>query len=193
MRIIVFGAAFDPPHNGHQLMVETVLKLGLADGVWLLPAKRHPFDKTLSDQKHRLAMLQSLMDELDDASVRIEDYELSQDSTSYTYQTLKALQKLYPNHTLSFLIGSDNLLRFADWDNYQQLLREFAFYVYPRVGFAMKPFFKGMVPLTEVKQVDISSTQIRGLISQNKPFSHLLPAGAFEYIQVNRLYLDNVK
>lgn len=187
-KIIVFGAAFDPPHLGHQLMIKTVLESKLADGVWLLPAKRHPFSKSMAPTEHRLGMLQSL---ITDSRIRIEDFELNQEGVGYTHQTLQALRYQYPETSLSFLIGSDNLARFEEWDQYQAMLQEFSFYIYPRTGYPMQPLLPGMIALADVQQVEISSTQIRELIRKNQPFSHLLPQGVFEYIAKNRLYLDN--
>ena len=189
MKIIVFGAAFDPPHLGHQLMVETVLELGLADGVWLMPAKRHPFLKSLSPDHHRLAMLELMVAKLADQRVAISQHELNQDRVSFTYQTLVELKKANPEVVFSFLIGSDNLAQFHLWNQYQQMLEEFTFYVYPRLGFEMKPLYPGMIPLKDVEQVDTSSTQIRILVKDRQPIGHLVSLNITEYIAQNKLYL----
>ncbi len=186
---MVFGAAFDPPHLGHQLMVEAVLKLGLADGVWLLPAKRHPFAKSLSADHHRLQMLELMVAELDDPRVIIQKHELKQNRVSYTYQTLTELKKSNPEVVFSFLIGSDNLTQFHLWDQYQQMLEEFTFYVYPRSGYAMKPLYHGMIPLKDVEQVNTSSTHIRSLVKDKQPIDHLVLPNIAEYIAKNKLYL----
>jgi len=189
MNIIVFGAAFDPPHNGHQLMVETVLKLGLADGVWLLPAKRHPFSKQLTPASHRLAMLQLFIANLNDSRVRVEEYELHQDSTSFTYKTLQALKVANPSIKFSFLIGSDNLAQFEHWDQYEAMLQQFTFYVYPRLHYPIEPLYKGMIHLANVKQVDTSSTQVRNLIIQEKSAANLVLPEIANYIRANNLYV----
>ena len=57
MKIAVFGSAFDPPHIGHDLIVNTLLGNQLVDEVWLLPAKCHASGKSLVSEHHRLAML----------------------------------------------------------------------------------------------------------------------------------------
>lgn len=190
-KILLFGAAFDPPHLGHELMVKETLRLGWWDSVWLLPAKRHPFGKILAPDKHRLAMLQQLLISVADPRVRIETYELDRPETSYTYRTLTNLSKIYLDHQLNFLIGTDNLAQFHLWEDYRQLLEQFPFFVYPRVGYPLEPLYPGMTILTKVEQMKISSTQIRDLISQNQPFFHLLNAQITEYIQANRLYLGD--
>ena len=43
----------------------------------------------------------------------------------------------------------------------------YPFYVYPRKGFAMQPLYEGMIPLHDVKEVEVSSTEIRELIKEN--------------------------
>lgn len=189
-KILLFGAAFDPPHLGHELMVREALRLEWWDGVWLLPAKRHPFSKQLAPTAQRLAMLQLLVVDLADPRVRVEEYELNQDVVGYTYRTLKALSANHPNDDFSFLVGSDNLAQFHRWDQYQQMLDEFPFYVYPRSGFPLRPLYPGMIPLSDVEQVNISSTQVRNLIKDKQSVSHLILPQIAEYIEQHQLYTN---
>lgn len=163
-KITLFGAAFDPPHLGHRQIVISLLQQKLANEVWLLPVGEHAFAKPLSAAKKRLDFLKALVLDLPDnlqPKVRIEKIELEQTGTSYSYQTLQTLARKFPEHKFSFVIGSDNLARFNEWDNYQQMLREFPFYVYPRADYPLEPILPGMKLMVDVKKVDVSSTQVR--------------------------------
>lgn len=184
MKVTLFGAAFDPPHLGHQKIVSTLLEQNLAEEVWLLPVKDHAFGKEMISEKHRLAMLQTLVK----PKVRIETYELDQTTASITFNTLRALRAKYPEHEFSFLIGADNLARFHEWDDYLIMLQEFAFFIYPRAGYELKPLYPGMEVLTGVKEIDVSSTQIKEWVRQGKSIKTLVSSTVGEYIRQHKLY-----
>jgi nicotinate-nucleotide adenylyltransferase len=184
MKVTVFGAAFDPPHLGHEQIAQALLDHGMANEVWLLPVKIHSFGKHMSSDRHRLAMLETLVK----PGIKIETHELEQAGESITYQTLLALQKLYPEHEFSFVIGADNLARFHEWDDYLQMIKEFTFYVYPRQGYKLEPLYPDMKVLNELEQVDISSTQVKDRLSQGKSIANLVNLQVVEYISHHKLY-----
>src|SRR5689334_22148241 len=108
MKICLFGGAFDPPHLGHQRIAAEIIAQNLADEVWFVPVKTHSFGKPMTDPQQRLAMLQLIQL----PHTKIETYELEQTGVNYTFNTLEALAKRYPEHEFSWVIGSDNLEKF---------------------------------------------------------------------------------
>lgn len=206
MKVTVFGAAFDPPHLGHQKIALSLLEQGLADSVWLLPVKEHAFGKKLAPENDRLVMVEMLATEVrklfkdrqDESDhdfekfpekIRVERWELDQKGTSYTYQTLQQLSTHYPEHTFSFVIGSDNLARFHEWQDYEQMLEKFPFFVYPRKGFPMSPIRKGMIVLENVEPIEVSSTQVRDLVAKGRGIDHLVPNSIHNFIIRHNLYI----
>lgn len=196
MQVALFGAAFDPPHLGHLAVLTAVLRQGLADEVWLVPAKSHPFGKQLSHPKHRLAMLELLVASLTDPSnnssdliqkIRIELFELENPVISYTYITLTELSRRYPEHIFSFVMGSDNLARFNEWGG-QEVLAKYPFWIYPRAGYPLEPLLPNMQVIQNVSEIDISSTLVRKNISQNLSIQKLVPANIISYIDSYQLY-----
>lgn len=240
MKVTIFGAAFDPPHLGHQSIALSLLDQGLADSVWLLPVREHAFGKKLAPENDRLAMVELLANEVrkmlgdrqdshharllaesnltlshrrrpelisgpilgsvgnidfnqkdverSHEKIRVERWELEQTGISYTDQTLRELSKLYPKPNFSFVIGSDNLARFNEWQNYQQMLKKFPFFVYPRLGFELSPIRKGMILIEDAEPIEVSSTQVRDLVVKGKRIDHLVPKSIKEYILNNKLY-----
>ncbi len=190
MNIILFGGSFDPPHKAHQHITKTILDQNIFDEVWYLPVHIHDFDKSPVSPQHRLAMLRQILID----NTKIETYEIDRGGVSYTHDTLLALSKKNPQHTFSFLIGSDNLEKFHLWgcsrhnSCYTTMLRDFPFYVYPRRGYPFSPLYKGMIPLQDFDQVEVSSTEIRDRVKQKKPISHLVDKRVEEYIKENELY-----
>lgn len=184
MNIAVFGGAFDPPHVGHQTIARELLQQHLAQEIWFLPVKYHPFAKNVTSEEHRFAMLQHLVE----PGMKINTYELAQSETSYTYRTLKALSAQYPDHEFSFVIGSDNLQKFDQWDHYQELISEYPFFIYPRQGYSLRPLLSNMQVIEGVEEVAVSSTQIRQLVSRGEPIAGLVLPAVADYIAQHDLY-----
>src|SRR5258708_653718 len=129
MEIALFGGTFDPPHQGHQFITQQIIERSIADTVWFVPVQNHPFHKTMSSAEDRVKMLELMMANLTAASpelkknIRIERYELDHSAISYSFDTLTALSAKFPEHTFSWVIGSDNLEGFSKWHDYQELLK----------------------------------------------------------------------
>lgn len=199
MRITLFGAAFNPPHLGHQQIVVSLLKEKLSDAVWLVPVKEHPFGKRLAPAADRLAMTQLLANSIqaelsevgenaDEQAVRVDTFELDEPGISYSFRTLLALSERYPDHQFSFVIGSDNLATFHKWDQYEAMLAQFPFFVYPRHGFPFVPLLAGMTPMQNMAEVRVSSTQIREKLKVDEVIGELVPKSVVEYIKDKNLY-----
>lgn len=184
MKVVLFGGAFDPPHLGHQQVVQTILNQGLADQVWFVPTFKHAFDKNMSPVEHRIEMLKLALI----PQTKIETAEIERKGESKTIDTLRQLSKDYSQHQFSWLIGSDNLNQFALWHDYQEILQEFKVYVYPRAGFEMSPLYAGMVPLANVKQVRISSSQVKKMVGAGQSIQGLVLEKVRQYILTNDLY-----
>jgi len=189
MKVTLFGAAFDPPHLGHQMIATSLLEQNLAELVCLVPVKDHAFGKKMLNDGHRLAMLKTMVQ----PGVEIETYELNQPTPSRTFETLRALRSKYLEHEFSFIIGADNLARFHEWQDYQTMLQEFPFFVYPRKGFELKPLYSGMQVLKDVAEVDVSSTQVKEWIRRGRPIENLVSPAVNQYIQQHNLYSSKKK
>ncbi len=184
MNITLFGGTFDPPHLGHSAIAAALLAQSIADRVWFLPVGEHAFEKHFLPREHRLAMLELVKEK----HQRIETFELFTQGTSRTYETLSTLAAIYQQHTFSFVIGSDNLARFSEWEHYRDLLAQFPVFVYPRAGYPVTPLYPGMTLLSGVEPVQISSSEVRAAVAANKPLDRLVKPAVAEYIFKHKLY-----
>ena len=68
-KIVIYGGAFNPPHIGHAIAIENVLRLFPCDEIWVMPtADRH--DKKIKvDGVHRVQMLNLMVQEIGRAHV----------------------------------------------------------------------------------------------------------------------------
>lgn len=191
MKIILFGGAFDPPHLGHQHIATTLLEQKIADEVWYVPTKIHPFNKPMNLPHHRLAMLKLIAG---DPRVKIEMYEQERDGVSFSHETLDALAAKYPQHTFSWIVGSDRLGDFHTWvdsrgNDYKDMLAAYRFYVYPRAGFPFEPLYENMEPLKNVPEWTYSSTEVRDKVKKGESIEGFVDPAVAAYIEKHQLYL----
>lgn len=184
MHIMLFGGAFDPPHLGHLQVAEAVVSHGQADEVRFVPCAQHPFGKTMTPAADRVAMLKLA------GPLKLELFEIEQPTTNYSVDTLHHFASTQPEHRFSWLIGSDQLANFTRWHRWQELLEQYRIYVYPRQDFPFDPMLPGMVPLTNLAPIAISSTAIRTLVAQGEPIDHLVPPAVADYITRHHLYAN---
>lgn len=127
----LLGGSFDPAHEGHvHITREALRRFGLDRVWWLLspgnPLKRHgPADMAL-----RLARARAVMRH---PRVIVTDIE-ARIGTRYTAQTLRALQRLYPDTRFVWLMGADNLAQFDAWQDWRDILARVPVGVLARPG-----------------------------------------------------------
>lgn len=186
-----FGGSFDPVHYGHLKIARAVKKELRLSQLFLIPCKV-PVHKNLLQfsNKQRLKMLNLALIEFND--LQIDTREIEKQSLSYTIDTLKHIKENYPNKKIFLIIGEDNFNILETWQNYRQFSDYAQLVVLPRISDTQKLNTNTNVYFAKTPLIDISSTQIRsilsnppsmGKISNHKNLSALLPKNIIEYIQ----------
>ncbi|MDQ3008068.1 MAG: hypothetical protein M3Q81_00555, partial [bacterium] len=109
---------------------------------------------------------------------------------------LKALHKQYPQHSFSWLIGSDQLPTLYKWGCDQEtscfptILSEFDFHVYPRAGYPMKLPYAELKPLDQLQEMEMSSTTIRERSRSHQSLDGLVEPTVAKYIVDTKLYQE---
>lgn len=183
---MLFGGSFDPPHLGHQIMAQEIIRKKIADEVWLVPCYKHPFDKKISPVKERLEMLNFLVSD----KIKICDYEIKKNGTSFTIDTLNYFSQKMPDNKFLLLIGSDQLESFNKWKDYQDILKNYQVFVYPRIGYPVNIKYKEMIILSGVKEVPVSSTEIRQSVAKKENVGKMLNNKVEKYIKNYSLYIN---
>ncbi len=198
-RIAIFGGTFDPIHNGHIKMAETIITRDLADRVFFLPAKTppHKLDKQITSEAIRLQMLETVVNE----QIQICHHEIDKpDTTSYSYQTMRELKALYPDKKLLFVIGMDSLRTIHFWREFTKFIQENEFIIFTRPGQNVPTVDelneniqnielckKLLHSLVELNQ-PISSTQVRNAVKNGEPLQGLIPQSVLKIIEAEQLY-----
>ncbi len=182
-RIGMFGGMFDPVHRGHlHAATEVANKLALTKVIFI-PASVPPHKKGCHvDGAHRLAMLQMAV--LADGRFTVSDYELNKEGTSYSYITVEHFRDVFPEAQLYFIIGDEAYALLHTWKSPERIRKAADFVVVTREG--TPPPADALY--VKIPQVQISSTEVRAAILNQKDPEALLPSDVAAYIKQNGLY-----
>ncbi|MCH8556476.1 MAG: nicotinate (nicotinamide) nucleotide adenylyltransferase [Balneolia bacterium] len=186
----IFGGTFDPVHQAHVQVVESLLASGLCDEIWVIPALESPFKqgRETATFNHRFHMAEIAFSHLN--CVKVLDTETRLPKPSYTADTLAKLREEYPDTDFRLCIGSDNLSGFHRWHKYKELLDSTGLIVAERPGFNAKDVQGDvMAKATFVKHKPMahSSTEVRREIADAR-FPCTVPEEVLRYIQEHGLY-----
>ncbi len=186
-----FFGTFNPPHIGHINLGEAVMREFNFDKIIFVPSKTPPHKKEFIEAHHRYNMLKLL--ETD--KLKVSDIELNLPSPSYTYRTVEGL--LLGEKKINFIIGFDAIKNIENWVNPEFLKTHLHFIVLKRKGDKQEEIEKlklkgyDFTIAENIEMVDVSSTQIRNLIKENKDITNLVDPKIKRYIEENGLYKNN--
>ena len=190
MKIAVYSGSFNPVHNGHTQLAQYLIDNDLVDEVWFVVSPCNPLkeQKELIDENLRLEMM--ILAIAGKQRFKASDIEFSMPIPSYSIDTLKQLNQIYPEHQFCLIIGSDNALVFDKWKNYNEILDKYEVLVYPRLGYDFSEVadIYPQMKILETPYYNISSTQIRYAIKQKKDVSNWLHPKVVSFIDENDLY-----
>ena len=174
MKIGIYGGSFNPVHFGHVGLAKWVIEHTDLDELWLLVSPNNPLKPVdiLAPETERLAAVREAIQDI--PGLKASDFEFGLPRPSYTANTLRALQKAYPEHEFTLIIGEDNLAIFDHWREHDFILSHFHIMVYPRHGSENSPLpdciqkARNITFLANAPYFDVSSTQIRESLSEIK-------------------------
>ena len=195
-RIGVLGGTFDPVHNGHLHIADTLRTALNLDRVLWVPAGRppHKSDQIVSSDRDRLAMLDLAL--AGSATDEISTIDIDRSGPSYTADTLEILAGRFPSARLFFLMGEDSLRDLPTWHDPERILRVAELAVAGRPGVETDleslelqvPGVGKHVHVVPTKEIAISSSDIRRRVRESQPVGGLVPAIVEAYIRDNGLY-----
>ena len=163
MRIAVFGGSFDPLHKGHETIINKALESLEIDKLILIPTYLNPFKTTSHfDAQTRLDLLKKNF--ISNEKIIICDYEVKQNRSVSTYETINYLMSIYNLEHIYLIMGSDNYKSLHLWHNSEALQKLVEVVVATRDGFLNEDY--GTIRTLKV-EVDISSTQLRNNLNLN--------------------------
>ncbi len=192
MKIGIMGGTFDPIHNAHITIAKKAKEQFLLDKVIFMPSGNPPHKSEITDKNIRFEMVKlAIKNEFE-----ISDYEIKKEEYSYTLNTLKHFHTLYPDGELYFIIGEDSLNDIYKWYKPKEILALCNLLVFPRISKTdtsqkseeVMTNLGGNIQVIDAPITQISSTQIRNMIKENKNVDNMLVKEVSEFINEKNLY-----
>jgi len=204
----ILGGTFDPVHIGHlRVALELYQSLPL-DEIRFIPCGQPPHrEMPQASANQRLTMLRLAVQ--DQKGFCIDERELRRQGPSYMVDTLSSLRDEMPDVPLCLIVGLDVFVEFDKWHRWSEIptLAHIVIIHRPESDLrdkgqviellrkhrvqepaALLEQVAGMILLWPVRQLDISSTDIRLLMADNKSPRYLLPEQVYSYIKSAGLY-----
>jgi nicotinate-nucleotide adenylyltransferase len=212
-RIAFYGGSFDPVHNGHLAIAQTLVELFALDNFFFVPAFHAPHkrDKSVTSAFCRYAMLSLATN--DEAKIKISTIELNAPERPFTFETQTKLKREFPGAEIFFVIGADSWNEIDTWRKWQKVLTLTNIIVVTRPGYeitfshvttelrerivdlrnakneALKTMRESRIYITDAVCVDVSATEIRRKVSANiADWRENVPPEVAKYIEKYELY-----
>jgi nicotinate-nucleotide adenylyltransferase len=182
-KVGLFFGSFNPIHEGHLSIVRYLLEEGYCESIRLIVSPQNPWKKNreLLEEQKRLELVQNAI--ANDERMEVCDVEFGMPRPSYTYQTLRKLRTDEPGMDFALIIGGDNLQKFQEWKNFQEILSSHTLFVYPRPGTETTHLPVGDIVLVNAPQTAISSTEIRRKVAEGESIVGEVPENVRKQIE----------
>ena len=180
-RIAILGGTFDPITLAHVSVLEQAASALGAGTAWLVPNHKQPLRPGAHADVHsRLALVSAAVEDRD--GIRILDDEALREGTSYTIDTLDALEREHANAELWWVMGADAARTIQGWHRASDLLARGRFALVNRSGTdtlghpeAMRLGFRpDRTRMLMVSSPLISSTEVRERVARGEPIAPLV-------------------
>lgn len=191
MKVGLYFGTFNPIHVGHLIIANHLAENSDLDEVWMVVTPHNPLKKKsgLLEDYHRLHMIHLATERFD--KIKPSDIEFKLPQPNYTINTLIHLTEKFPKYEFSLIMGEDNLKSLNKWKNYEQILKDYDLYVYPRISESEVPdefVNHPKIHKVEAPIIELSSTFIRNSVKESKDIRPMLDDKVWEYIDHNLFY-----
>jgi nicotinate-nucleotide adenylyltransferase len=215
-RVAFYGGSFDPIHDGHLQIAETLTELFELDEFWFVPAFHAPHkkDTNVTSPVCRYAMIALATNDL--PQIKISTVELNAPEKPYTFETLSKLKNQLTDARIFFVMGADSWEEITTWREWKLVLTTVNIIIVTRPRFEIEFSHVGeeirqrivdlrespqsavrspqskdqQIYITDAVNVDVSATEIRRKIrAGDGDWRELVPPQVAKYIEKYEIYI----
>jgi len=175
MNVGLFFGSFNPVHVGHLIIANWVLNETHVEKIWMVVSPQNPFkqEQDLLSDVDRLALVQKAVE--DDHRIEVSDVEFQLPKPSYTSRTLSLFREKYAGNTFFLIMGSDNFQGLHKWKDVESIVSNHTILIFQRPAFEVENNINAQIEILKAPMLEISSTNIRDLIKNQKSIRYLVP------------------
>ena len=204
----ILGGTFDPIHFGHLKPALEISEALSLHKLFLMPNHIAPHKaQSQCSAIQRCEMVKLAIQKY--PQMELDTRELNRTKPSYTIDTLKELKIEHPKIPICFIMGMDSLLSFDSWFQWSEILNYCHLVIVKRPHCHahfnktiatlvnrcetankqdLHQFPCGKIYFQDTQQFDISSTEIRSRLKNNKSIDAMAPSSVINYIKQFHLY-----
>lgn len=161
-RIALYGGSFNPPTIAHRNIGLALLAQLPVDEVWYLVSPQNPFKSTVGMAPFDERVTMARLNVADNPRLVVQDIEaayLAETNASemQTADTLRLLQRDFPDHQFIWAMGADNLHHFHLWDDADFITDNFPIVIIPR-----KNYTDGALQSVTARKLALAASEITG-------------------------------
>jgi len=203
VRTGIMGGTFNPVHIAHINMAEAAYRQAGLDRVLFMPSKNPPHKQgaDIIPEKHRKAMLEIAIKGV--PYFQYSGFEFEREGLTYSARTLELLCRMHPDNSYFFIMGGDSFLQIESWYMPARIMEYATILAISRdaggrghmelYARQLEKKYNARIMFVDMPYMDISSSQIRRLVSSGGDASVYLPDGVWEYIKENRCYMPSLE
>lgn len=199
MKIGIFGGTFDPPHLAHQMLAEYAVRgLRLDRLLWVLTLNPpHKEGEPITKLKHRMDMVTEIIS--DEPRFELSPVDIDRPPPHYAVDTILLLRKQFSADELIYLMGGDSLRDLPGWHMPTEFVMTcdgIAVFRRPEVKFDLGtlerkiPGLSAKVQFVDAIQSEISASNIRQRVRNEKPFRDYVHPAVYQIIEQRGLYKE---
>jgi len=197
-KIGILGGTFNPIHNAHLLLAEAAREQFGLDRVIFIPSgcsyMKKDEDIPSGDLRYQMVKLAIEGNPYFTCS-RI---EIDREGNTYTIDTLKELNNMYPGDEIYLIMGGDTFKQIEYWKDSEEIFKNCIILAAVRDHMSLAEMdkhrqylqnkFGADVRLLQFHDLDLSSTALRKKIQTGRSVRYLLPEEVIEFARVKNIY-----
>jgi len=186
----LFFGSFNPIHVGHLIIANLVLQEASLHEVWFVISPQSPFKKqaNLLSEAHRLDLVETAIADHD--QLKASNVEFALPKPSYTIDTLTYLNEKHgQRYNFHLIMGSDNLVNFGKWKNFEEILKHHQILAYNRPGSEKSDFHNHeQVSIIDGPLLHISASMIRQFLKDRKSVKYMVSEPVLKILESYNYY-----
>jgi len=183
-RVGLLGGTFDPPHIGHLVAGQQTLEQLELDEVWFVVANQ-PWQKEgsrlITPAEERMRWTEASVEDV--PGMVASDVEIRLGGPTYTIDTLAALDAEHPDTEWFVILGADAAAGLDTWHRADELRDVLQVVVVSRPGSHLDPPPGWHITAVQMPALDISSTELRMMVSQGRSIRFLVRDGVAQMVE----------